>query len=74
MYLRSFQLCSDSDEYEIICKKKNIYNSNYPLKIFPDKQLETINFEPITIFYGGNGSGKTTLLTIRLEVLFFFII
>lgn len=64
MYLRSFQLCSDSDEYEIICKKKNIYNSNYPLKIFPDKQLETINFEPITIFCGGNGSGKTTLLNV----------
>lgn len=64
MYLRSFKLCSDSDEYKMICLKKNIYNTLYPLKIFPDKELEKITFEPITIFYGGNGSGKTTLLNI----------
>lgn len=36
----------------------------YPFKIFPPKQLVDINFEPITIFYGGNGSGKSTLLNI----------
>ena len=32
--------------------------------IFPEKEFEEINFDPITIFYGGNGSGKTTLLNI----------
>lgn len=42
----------------------NIYNNLYPFKIFPDKEFKYIEFEPITIFYGGNGSGKTTLLNI----------
>jgi predicted ATPase len=31
------------------------------------KQLEYVDFSPITIFYGGNGSGKTTLLNIIAE-------
>ena len=30
----------------------------------PEKEFEKIDFEPITIFYGGNGSGKTTILNI----------
>lgn len=41
----------------------------YPFKLFPDKGLTEINFEPITIFYGGNGSGKSTLLNIISEKL-----
>lgn len=36
----------------------------YPCGIFPQKELETIFFRPITIFYGGNGSGKSTLLNL----------
>lgn len=64
LFLKSFDLLSDNKEYEIICSKRNIYNTLYPLKIFPIKEFEHIDFEPITIFYGGNGSGKTTLLNI----------
>ena len=41
---------------------KMIYNGIYPFKIFPQKRLEKLSFEPITILYGGNGSGKSTLL------------
>ena len=51
-------------ELIIIKEKKNIHNTEYPLRIFPDKNFKTINFSPIMIFYGGNGSGKTTLLNI----------
>ena len=36
----------------------------YPFKIFPQKELERLSFEPITVIYGGNGSGKSTLLNI----------
>lgn len=39
-------------------------NSTYPLGIFTRKGVEEIDFEPITIVYGGNGSGKSTLLNI----------
>ncbi len=43
----------------------------YPFNIFPQKRLEKIEFEPITVFYGSNGSGKSTLLNIiaqKLEI------
>lgn len=64
IYLKQFELLDDASEYIIITKMKNIYNSLYPLKIFTDKEFKNIEFNPITIFYGGNGSGKTTLLNI----------
>ena len=41
----------------------------YPFKIFPQKQLERIDLEPITMLYGGNGSGKSTLLNVIAEKL-----
>lgn len=67
IYLKSFNLLNDDMEYDMIANKMNIYNSLYPLKIFPNKEFKYIEFEPITIFYGGNGSGKTTLLNIISE-------
>ena len=36
----------------------------YPFRVLSQKQLEKIEFEPITIFHGGNGSGKSTLLNV----------
>ena len=36
----------------------------YPCRLFSEKQLYEINFENITILYGGNGSGKSTLLNL----------
>lgn len=67
IYLKNFNLLNDDMEYDMIANKMNIYNSLYPLKIFPNKEFKYIEFEPITIFYGGNGSGKTTLLNIISE-------
>lgn len=40
------------------------YQATYPFQLYPEMGLHTIEFEPITIFYGGNGSGKSTLLNI----------
>lgn len=64
LYLTKFNLLPSSIEDYIIFHKKNIYNNLYPLRIFPEKELEKVTFESITIFYGGNGTGKTTLLNI----------
>ena len=36
----------------------------YPCGVFSKKQLYEVNFDKITIFYGGNGSGKSTLLNL----------
>lgn len=69
IFLKSFHLLPEMEEYWMICQKKNIFNSLYPLKIFPEKEFEDIDFETITIFYGGNGSGKTTLLNIIADKL-----
>lgn len=68
VYIQRFQLLSESQEYNFIQNlKQTCYNSVYPYNIFPEKQLRQIEFEPITIFYGGNGSGKTTLLNLMAE-------
>lgn len=74
-YLRSFGLPSERDEagyilsfpakLEMRCYADNIY----PFRIFPPKRLERIEFEQITMFYGGNGSGKSTLLNVIAQKL-----
>ena len=43
--------------------------SVYPFKIFSKHEFEKIDFEPITILYGGNGTGKSTALNIIAEKL-----
>lgn len=70
MYIRSFSLPINKEE--AIIKERMAYNGGiygyidniYPCGLFVDKGLGTINFSPITIFYGGNGSGKSTLLNL----------
>lgn len=69
-HLRKFKLVSDGDENAIITNEhRTCFNGVYPLKIFPQKGLEWIEFGNITYFYGSNGSGKTTLLNIIGEKL-----
>lgn len=62
-YLRSFKLLTDLEEHYAM-DTRTIHNNTYPFHIFPDKEMENIDFRDITIFYGGNGSGKSTLLNI----------
>lgn len=47
--------------------KRTCYDSFYPFKILSKHDFERIDFEPITILYGGNGSGKTTALNVMAE-------
>lgn len=65
MYIKSMNLTTEAQEIQFITGlKRTCYNGVYPFKIFPMKDLERIDFAPVTIFYGDNGSGKTTLLNI----------
>ncbi|MBE6666124.1 MAG: AAA family ATPase [Ruminococcaceae bacterium] len=75
-YLESFALASRSDEDSFVLNypyqlEMQCYSHTnvYPFKIFPQKRLKTLSFEPITILYGGNGSGKSTLLNIIAQKL-----
>ncbi len=77
-YLDSFTLASITQEDRFLTSfppqtEMQCYSNNnvYPFNIFPQKQIEKIDFDPITIFYGGNGSGKSTLLNViaqKLEI------
>ena len=75
-YLKSFTLPTDEQELDYLFDSRKsgkldmqCYSNQYPFGIFPHKRLSKIEFEPITIFYGGNGSGKNTLLNIMAEKL-----
>ena len=71
IYLESFNLATHQNEDDFCLSyppqfEMQCYNNTnaYPFKIFPQKGLKKLSFEPITIFYGSNGSGKSTLLNI----------
>lgn len=68
-YIRELILPDEAQEWGfILAQKKTCYNGIYPFKIFPQKELRRVEFEPLTVFYGGNGSGKTTLLNIIAQM------
>ncbi|HBN82224.1 MAG TPA: AAA family ATPase [Clostridiales bacterium] len=46
---------------------RTCYNTYYPFQVLSKHGFERIDFEPITILYGGNGSGKTTALNVIAE-------
>ena len=76
MFLRSFTLPSGEREFEALWRtpldRMTIYGSRWPFGLFPERELETVAFAPITILAGGNGSGKSTLLRViaaRLSLL-----
>lgn len=69
IFLKRFQLLSEEMEDGMIMNKMNIHNNLYPLKLFTSKEFKNIEFDPITVFYGGNGSGKTTILNIISDTL-----
>ncbi|WP_370830511.1 AAA family ATPase [Clostridium sp.] len=68
IYLNSFKFVDEVREYKFILdEKRTCYDSFYPFKILSKNQFERIDFNTITILYGGNGSGKSTALNIIAE-------
>ncbi|MBR5825324.1 MAG: AAA family ATPase [Paludibacteraceae bacterium] len=71
VYLESFSFPSLKEEEEFLSSWYNervvmgmptgIINQ-YPFNVLSQKGLESLDFEDITILYGGNGSGKSTAL------------
>ena len=50
-----------------MAQKRTCYDSFYPFKVLSKNGLERLDFENITILYGGNGSGKSTALNVIAE-------
>jgi len=68
VYLSVFTFPNEDREFNFFMKiKRTCYDSFYPFKILSRRGLERIDFEPITILYGGNGSGKSTALNVIAE-------
>ena len=70
IYLENFQFPDVEREYDFILgMKRTCYDSVYPFQILSKHGLRRLDFEPVTILYGGNGSGKTTALNVIAEKL-----
>lgn len=68
VYLNLFIFPNEDMEFDFFMKiKRTCYDSFYPFKILSGRGLERIDFEPVTILYGGNGSGKSTALNVIAE-------
>ena len=64
-YLKTFRTVSQAAEEGFLHGiKRTCYDTFYPFQIFPQKGLQQVEFDNITLFYGGNGSGKSTLLNV----------
>ena len=70
IYLSHFQFPDIEREYDfILSQKRTCYDTYYPFQILSKHRLVMLDFEPVTILYGGNGSGKTTALNVIAEKL-----
>ena len=70
IYLSHFSFPDIEQEYSFLMGlKRTCYDSFYPFKILSKHGLKMLDFEPVTILYGGNGSGKSTALNVIAEKL-----
>lgn len=70
IYLKHFSFPDVEEEYSfLMAEKRTCYDSFYPFQVISKHNLRMIDFEPVTILYGGNGSGKTTVLNVIAEKL-----
>lgn len=70
MYLEQFKFPDGDQEFDFaLTIKRKCYNSYYPFQVLSKVGFLQIDFEPLTILYGGNGCGKTTALNVIAEKL-----
>ncbi len=70
IYIDNFRFPSKETEFDFFLSvKRKCYNNFYPFQILSDHESLSLDFEAVTILYGGNGSGKTTALNVIAEKL-----
>lgn len=70
IYLTQFKFPDVEREYDFLMEmRRTCYDSFYPFQVLTKNNLQVLDFEPITILYGGNGSGKSTALNVIAEKL-----
>lgn len=70
LYLNTFTFPDDDREFDYcLGVKRKCYTSFYPFKVLSRHRFERIDFEPVTILYGGNGTGKSTALNVIAQKL-----
>lgn len=70
IYLSHFTFPTGEQESDFFwVEQRTCYDSYYPFQILSRRNLRMLDFEPVTILYGGNGSGKTTALNVIGETL-----
>jgi predicted ATPase len=68
IYLKSFTFPNADTEFTFFLDiKRTCYDSYYPFKILSRNDLDRLDFDTVTILYGGNGSGKSTALNVIAE-------
>lgn len=70
LYLERFTFPSEDQEYYyFVGLRQRIHESYYPFQVLRSYEGLSLDFEPVTILYGGNGSGKSTALNVIAEKL-----
>lgn len=65
IYLSHFAFPDIEREYSFLMEiKRTCYDTFYPFQVLSKHGLRMLDFEPVTILYGGNGCGKTTALNV----------
>lgn len=68
IYLKSFTFPNADMEFNFFMSiQRTCYDSYYPFKILSKHDLDRLDFDTVTILYGGNGSGKSTALNVIAE-------
>jgi predicted ATPase len=68
VYLKQFTFPNEDMETGFLSGiRRTCYDSFYPFRVLSKYRLERLDFEPVTILYGGNGSGKSTALNVIAE-------
>lgn len=69
-YLKSFCFVRQEQEFNFFMGiRRTCYDSYYPFQVLSRIGFARIDFEPVTILYGGNGTGKSTALNVIAEKL-----
>lgn len=70
IYLKRFTFPTAERELDFFFdQKRTCYDTFYPFQVLSKHGFEQIDFEPVTILYGGNGTGKSTALNVMAEKL-----